>query len=296
MNAVILYSQNIETDGFIDAFRQLQINPLSYCIKDSWEDDQAFLDIVTSNEFFFIITTKDIFEEKWFKFVIGYCLGKECSLFLFLNEPVFRIPEHLSFINFGSTLEQMSSFYRESFISWKKKNDLKEVKNKISEMGLYLTPYHFFNCIEKKDIEAVTLYLKADFNPDTRNEKGATAFNYAIRLGYNEIAKLLMKYNCDIFAVSLDSGNNAIMDASANKNFEMAKILIDKGIDLNVQSKNDQTALMLAVGRNDEKTVELLLQSGADTKIKDVIDMTAFMYAEILKYKNILKLLEKYKK
>jgi uncharacterized protein len=296
MDLVIVQTENTDTEKIEDILKQFEINIIHCFIKEDWENDRSFFDIISNNQYFFIITTKKSFNEKSFKFIVGYCLGKNCSLYLYLTETDIVIPEKLSFIRYSYDLLNLTEYYNEILNQWKKKNEINTYKNLLTEKGLYFTPYHFFNCIEKDDFEAVSYFLKAEYSPDIINEKGVSAFNYAVRYNKIKIAKLLIEYNCDIYYISKDNHHNSLMEAAVNGNNEFCEYLITRSIDLNVQSKNDQTALMIAAGRNDEVVVELLLKSGADTGIKDVLDMTVTMYAEILKYKGIISLLKKYRK
>ena len=83
------------------------------------------------------------------------------------------------------------------------------------------------------------------------------------------------------------------MDAAAAKNMQMVRILLQKSADVNVQSKSEQTALMLAVGRGGIEIVKLLIEAKADITLKDVLDMTALRYAQIIENKAIIKYFKK---
>jgi ankyrin repeat protein len=84
------------------------------------------------------------------------------------------------------------------------------------------------------------------------------------------------------------------MEAAARRNFPLVRLLVERGRALDVQSKNEQTALMLAVGRGDYETVEFLLKANANADCKDVLGMTALQYAQILKHQRIASLFDKY--
>ena len=84
------------------------------------------------------------------------------------------------------------------------------------------------------------------------------------------------------------------MDAASAKNIEMTKILIRRGSKINVQSKSEQTALMMAVGRGCLEIVKLLLDAKADITLKDVLGMTALRYAQIIENESIQNYLKEY--
>ena len=60
------------------------------------------------------------------------------------------------------------------------------------------------------------------------------------------------------------------MNAATNAwNYEIAKMLIEKGANVNAQDKNGKTALFYASASNNDDVAVLLLKSGADADIKD---------------------------
>ena len=55
--------------------------------------------------------------------------------------------------------------------------------------------------------------------------------------------------------------------------------LIQAGADLNIQSKNGQTALIVAARKGHDECVDILIKGGADVNIQDQIGCTALMSA-----------------
>lgn len=78
-------------------------------------------------------------------------------------------------------------------------------------------------------------------------------------------------------------GNTALMYASGwgvvTKNPERAKILLDKGAKVNLQNKKGETALMMAANRGHVETAKLLIERGANLEMKDNNGRTALMNA-----------------
>ncbi len=61
---------------------------------------------------------------------------------------------------------------------------------------------------------------------------------------------------------------------------ELAKLLIEKGADVNAKSKDGVTAIMVAAGHNNAPIVGLLASSGADLTLKSAAGLTALEIAE----------------
>lgn len=79
-------------------------------------------------------------------------------------------------------------------------------------------------------------------------------------------ARDLINNGADINYQDESSGSTALMLSCQYNFIEMAEFLVEHGADLNVQSKNGQTALM-ASARTSEELFNLLLSKGADLTI-----------------------------
>jgi hypothetical protein len=88
--------------------------------------------------------------------------------------------------------------------------------------------------------------------------------------------------------------NTFLHFAILEKNENQAKILIQKGADVNKQNANGQTPLHLAVTEGLETICELLLENGADVNSEDFQKDTPLQYAVYSKNKNIATLLLKH--
>ena len=86
---------------------------------------------------------------------------------------------------------------------------------------------------------------------------------------------------------------NALMQATLGGFDEVAKILLEKGSDVDViGTEKGGTALMLAAWKPSEKIVKLLLDYGADKTIKDKKGRTALDYAKKHYNEKIIDILE----
>ena len=91
-------------------------------------------------------------------------------------------------------------------------------------------------------------------------------------------AKELIKKGADVNYQDKSSGSTALMMACQYNFVDMATFLIEYKADLNLQSKNGQTALMASAGVSEE-LFNLLLSKGANFKIKATDGTTAFTQA-----------------
>jgi uncharacterized protein len=109
------------------------------------------------------------------------------------------------------------------------------------------------------------------------NKDGFTALVLAIYRGNNEVAKILIDKGSDINSHS-DMGT-PLMAAIVKGNNEMAKVLIDKKANLNLADANGVTALIYAIQFQNAEAIEMLLKNKADKSHKDKQGKTAFEYA-----------------
>ena len=58
------------------------------------------------------------------------------------------------------------------------------------------------------------------------------------------------------------------------KSFNIAKYLLDRGIDINIKTKDGKTAFFLACENNNTQTINFLIENGAD--INDTNDKNDF--------------------
>jgi ankyrin repeat protein len=86
-------------------------------------------------------------------------------------------------------------------------------------------------------------------------------------------------------------GKTAMEYAAGQGQTQVVKQLLDAGIDVNRQYKNELTALMWAAGYDRADTVKLLLARGANASLKDNRGMTAMDIAAQTKSNQVAGLL-----
>ncbi len=78
---------------------------------------------------------------------------------------------------------------------------------------------------------------------------------------------------------SKDFKANAVMIALENKQFEVAKVLIEAGASVHFKDKAGRTALMIASQRAHNPTIKLLLEQGAKINAVDIDGLPPLIYA-----------------
>jgi ankyrin repeat protein len=132
---------------------------------------------------------------------------------------------------------------------------------------------NLFRAIEYGDIKAVRAALSEGADPNTEGEDPnvevgveATALMLAARYNRVEIAKVLIERGANV-----NGGNYAIgypLQEAAEKGYlEMVTLFLSKGADVNIAADENYTALQGAVDERHTDVVEVLLKHGADPNV-----------------------------
>ncbi|KAL7894282.1 ankyrin repeat-containing domain protein, partial [Trichoderma sp. TUCIM 5745] len=106
------------------------------------------------------------------------------------------------------------------------------------------------------DTDMMQLLLEAGASPDVSGYNG-TSLEAALRGGHINALELLEKHGTTIITPPA-------RECSFKYNEELAKYLLDRGADINMQYEDDGTALHAAVSDGNERLFQLLLERGAD--------------------------------
>lgn len=107
---------------------------------------------------------------------------------------------------------------------------------------------------------------------------GYTALMAASKNAHYEVAKELLARKADINARD-DQGYTALQYAVENRRNPVALLLIDAGADVNVQNAQGYTVLMNAAEKGNAELVEKLIAKGADVNAQTGDGLTALDYA-----------------
>ena len=223
--------------------------------------------------------------QRWLDFLAGFSYGSHLPLLVYGKEAIAAIPvEFASFfrpLNTEKSLEEYFEAENEAFEKWKTASEIMKARDALLQMGIPVTGESLATCAGEGSIREVSLFLAAGFSPDTRNKTGVPLLNIAARKGNWEILRLLIESGAELNIQADDRGTSALLDSVMSKNVDMVNDLIKAGANLNIKSKDGQTALVVAVGAGDEKLVEALLKAGADTEIPDSMGVSARKYASL---------------
>jgi uncharacterized protein len=111
--------------------------------------------------------------------------------------------------------------------------------------------------------DLVRRLLRAEADPNTRNEYGSSPMSEAATVGNAEILELLLDAGADVESPNLE-GQTALMAVARTGNVAAAELLLDRGAEVDaVETWGGQTALMWAAARQHPDMIDLLVARGA---------------------------------
>jgi len=123
------------------------------------------------------------------------------------------------------------------------------------------------------DLALVNRLLKGGANPNVRNQLNTTPLLEASFHGNTQIIKALLEAGADPNLAGPD-GETPLMLLARGDNVAAAKLLLDKGANPRArESQREQTALMWAAANNQGPMARLLVERGADVDAKTATDL-----------------------
>ncbi|MFC1564805.1 ankyrin repeat domain-containing protein [candidate division KSB1 bacterium] len=142
------------------------------------------------------------------------------------------------------------------------------------------------------EFQTVKSILELDISKmNATDENNFTALHWACMRAHWDISKLLIEKGADLNVIGGD-GATPLNWASNHDNTEIIKLLIDKGAKLNVKDNWGMTELHKAIWRGNINVVDYLLERGSDPSVKTKEGWTAIHYAYRSGHDNVIKLLK----
>lgn len=149
--------------------------------------------------------------------------------------------------------------------------------------------FPLLHAINRNHVPTIEMLVKKGADIEKRSKDGITPLSWAIGDNKFFAAKALIDLGADINSTSGYEGVTPLMVlatqhaartrsghiAQGPQPIDLAQIIIDKGADVNVRSKDGITALMIAAGHNNAPIIALLGKAGADIDVRSPIGQNA---------------------
>lgn len=116
---------------------------------------------------------------------------------------------------------------------------------------------------EQGNLKTVTDLIESGASPNAKlQSEGSSALMLASAKGHTEMAKVLIDKGADVNAAK-PNGWTALMGAASSGHLDIVKMLVERGADVNARHAYGYTGLKLAKGKNHKQIAEFLVKSGA---------------------------------
>ena len=151
---------------------------------------------------------------------------------------------------------------------------MKNYKSYLNES--YLDDMDIFKITRGNDFRAMKRYINGGGNINVIDNKYGSLISCASIFNSVKILRLLIKAGIDLNRVNrlgnsvVISNVNRFYKRSINDDLSILKMLIDGNADLDIQNKNDNTALMFAASNHKIEIIKILIDGGADWNLQNV--------------------------
>jgi hypothetical protein len=276
----------------LKALDSAKVSAYGLKIREGWKSlsHSLIADYLEKADHYLLVASPEALASSWLSFAVGFCLGRRSNLVLYSSGDVPELPTFLEGLPVLSGIEELVAYYQFEKSDWAVLEESRAARASLLEMGISCHADSLGACVSEGDTRAVDLFLKTGFHPDSRDRRGVTLLCLAARGRHLSIAQQLLDAGAYIDLQSEDRGYSALMDATRAGAVDLVRYLLSKGADPNLRSKDGQTALIVAVGRNDAETARLLLDYGADPSIPDKLGIDAAKYASLFKNPEVMEL------
>ena len=229
-------------------------------------------------------------------FFSGFSCGSNIPFLVCTDAAISCVPEVFAFcfkyFKDEEALEVYLNTEHEKYKKMKASGKADKARQALLSMGIPVTEEAMAQCAADDHFDEISLFLAAGFSPDTRNKSGVPLLNIAARSGNGEVVRFLLRSGAQVNLAADDRGSSALIDGAMGKYFDIVKDLIEAGADPNMRSKAGRTALVVAVGADDEESASVLIKAGADPDIEDNMGVSARKYASLFHKKTMISLFD----
>ncbi len=262
--------------------RKLDLSGLALAIGPGWQTEQRRLDErLAAATHLMVVLSEATIRSSWLPFVSGLCLGSEKPLILLKAEKTVVREAFLAPFFLISSMDAVAAYLEIENHEWAAGFQRREARRELLELGVSFRGESFAETVREGNMHAAELFIRSGLGADSRDRKGVPLLCLAAREGNAAMLRLLLSNGAGIDVQSEDRGNSALMDAVAGGCEAATRELLQAKAALDLQSKDGQTALVIAVGKNDVVLATLLLQAGASPDLSDKLGFSARKYAKL---------------
>ena len=118
------------------------------------------------------------------------------------------------------------------------------------------SPLHMATGWGKCDIVEYLISVGADIN--ARNNNGGTPIHVAASQNQPDCARILISHGANVNDIRTLGKMTPLLIAVYKSNYEVAKVLLELGADIDAKTESGENALMIAKKRNDQKMIDFL--------------------------------------
>ena len=269
----------------LEILARLGIPSFALSIGPDWIDlsSQQIQALLGETSHLVLVANRHSVVESWFSFAVGYATRLSGGLSLLRQDACWDPPAYLGSLPLLDDLHELETFFRLNKTVWARDESRDSARKKLLDRGIPCSTESFADCVAEGDGGDVRLFLQAGFDPDSRNRHGVTMLCLAVRNRHLAVAGALLESGASIDLKADDRGYTPLMDAVKYGPPEHVAFFLERGADPNVESKDGQSALVIAVGRQDLASARLLLEHGADPDTADKLGMSARSYSRLFK-------------
>lgn len=230
----------------------------------------------------------------WVHFIAGYAAALQVPLLMYGAAPEKISPLLSKRLIPVKTEDELFDYIGKKAPELFVRETRSRARCELLENGIPVNEESLAGCVIGGNRNAVSLFFEAGFSPNTRDRHGVPLLNLAARMGDRKMVNLLLKAGAEVNGQAADRLNTALMDGVSVKNHTMVKDLLAAGTDINLKNRDGQTALILAVGLNDEILAELFLRAGAAADEPDNLGASGRKYASLFNRPGMKALFDRY--